>query len=109
VHHGGTGTTGNVARAGVPGVVAPRILDQFAWADRVQKLGIGLRVSAMSKLTAEELAPALRTAAGDAAMRARATAFGERVRAENGITRAIELIERHVTEFRMERAAASQR
>jgi sterol 3beta-glucosyltransferase len=99
VHHGGAGTTANVVRAGVPGIIAPRILDQFTWADRVQKLGIGLRVSEMSKLTAEQLAPAIRAAANDSAMRARAAAFGGQVEAENGIARAVGLIEDHAAQF----------
>jgi len=35
VHHGGAGTTTAVARAGVPQVVLPHLLDQYYWAHRV--------------------------------------------------------------------------
>ena len=35
----------------------------------------------------------------DTALRARATALGERIRAENGIARAVDVIERHADEF----------
>ena len=31
VHHGGSGTTATAARAGVPQVIVPHILDQFYW------------------------------------------------------------------------------
>ena len=31
VHHGGSGTTHNAARAGVPQAVAPQIIDQYYW------------------------------------------------------------------------------
>ena len=41
IHHGGVGTVFAAARAGVPQLVAPRMLDQFFWADRVRDLGIG--------------------------------------------------------------------
>jgi sterol 3beta-glucosyltransferase len=46
------------------------------------------------KLTAERLARAIEQATGDAAMAARAAALGERVRAEDGIGRAVAAIER---------------
>jgi len=41
MHHGGSGTTHSVARAGKPQVVMPLIIDQPYWAYRVQQLGIG--------------------------------------------------------------------
>lgn len=44
VHHGGAGTTGAVARAGVPQVVAPVFADQPFWARTVRKLGVGAEI-----------------------------------------------------------------
>ncbi|MFF5974896.1 glycosyltransferase [Streptomyces sp. NPDC012769] len=41
VHHGGAGTTTTAARAGVPQVIVPQIVDQPYWAGRVAELGIG--------------------------------------------------------------------
>ncbi|WP_280485515.1 glycosyltransferase [Nocardia cyriacigeorgica] len=41
VHHGGAGTTTAAARAGVPQVVVPQMMDQPYWAGRVAALGIG--------------------------------------------------------------------
>ncbi len=41
VHHGGAGTTTTAARAGVPQVVVPTMMDQPYWARRVAELGIG--------------------------------------------------------------------
>jgi UDP:flavonoid glycosyltransferase YjiC (YdhE family) len=41
VHHGGAGTTTSVARGGRPQLVLPHLLDQFYWADRVRRLGLG--------------------------------------------------------------------
>eukprot|EP00793_Prasinoderma_coloniale_P004427 PRCOL_00000187-RA len=39
VHHGGAGTTGACARAGVPTVVCPVEYDQYYWASRAHELG----------------------------------------------------------------------
>ncbi|MFF3566496.1 glycosyltransferase [Nocardia jiangxiensis] len=41
IHHGGAGTTTTAARAGVPQVVIPQMMDQAYWARRVADLGIG--------------------------------------------------------------------
>ncbi|MGK8504743.1 glycosyltransferase [Nocardia asiatica] len=41
VHHGGAGTTTAAARAGVPQVVLPQMMDQPYWARRIAALGIG--------------------------------------------------------------------
>jgi vancomycin aglycone glucosyltransferase len=43
VHHGGAGTTTSVVRGGRPQLVLPHLLDQFYWADRVRRLGLGPR------------------------------------------------------------------
>ena len=100
VHHGGAGTTGAGVRAGVPSIITPFGLDQYAWADLVVKLGVGPRAPGIKTLTAEKLAEAINTAVNDSSMRARAAALGEKIRAENGATRAVEIIERHAAEFK---------
>ncbi len=98
VHHGGAGTTGAGLRAGVPSIITPFAGDQYAWADLVLKLGVGPRITTVKKLTAEKLAQAINTAVNDSALRARAAALGEKIRAENGVARAVEVIERHAVE-----------
>ena len=95
VHHGGAGTTAAGLRAGVPNIITPFGVDQYAWADRVVKLGVGPRVADHKRLTAEKLAQAIHTAVTDSALRARAASLGEQIRAENGVARAVEVIERH--------------
>ena len=99
VHHGGAGTTAAGLRAGVPSLITPFLLDQYAWADRVAKLGIGLRLADHRRLTAEKLAQAIHSAVADSALRARAAAFGESIRAEDGVAHAAEVIERHAAGF----------
>jgi len=92
---GGAGTSDAGLRAGVPGILTAFAGDQYAWADRVVKLGVGPFTPGINRLTAEKLAEAIQTAVSDSAMRARAAALGEKIRAENGVARAVEIIERH--------------
>ncbi|MGQ0602925.1 MAG: glycosyltransferase [Anaerolineales bacterium] len=100
VHHGGAGTTGEGLRAGVPNIITPFIGDQASWGERVFQLGVGPRAPGIRQLTAEKLAEAIRVAVNDSAMRARATALGAQIRAENGVAQAVEIIERHAGEFK---------
>jgi sterol 3beta-glucosyltransferase len=94
IHHGGAGTTGAGLRAGVPSIITPFVTDQWAWAERVAALDVGPRVPGIRKLTAEKLAAAIQTAVKDSAQRARAAALGAKIRAEDGLARAVEIIER---------------
>ncbi|MEU3573257.1 glycosyltransferase, partial [Kitasatospora sp. NPDC036755] len=58
VHHGGAGTTTTAARAGVPQVLVPQMVDQPYWASRVAALGIGVAHEGPAP-TAESLTAAL--------------------------------------------------
>ena len=60
VHHGGSGTTHNAARAGVPQAIAPQILDQYFWAERIYQLGLGPRAVPATRLTEANLAASLK-------------------------------------------------
>lgn len=62
VHHGGSGTTASALRAGVAQVLLPLILDQFHHAHRLHLAGIAPRPVPMERITAGELAEAIRTA-----------------------------------------------
>lgn len=94
VHHGGAGTTGAAFRAGVPQVVVPVGTDQPFWAHRVAHLGAGPAPIPRKRLTVDRLAAAISRAVGDDGIRARAHDVGERVRTEDGATRAVEILER---------------
>lgn len=94
VHHGGAGTTAAGLRAGVPAVVCPYFADQPFWAARVAALGVGPRAVPQAELTPERLAAAITVATTDGPMRARAAALGERLRAEDGVALACDVVER---------------
>jgi sterol 3beta-glucosyltransferase len=93
VHHGGAGTTAAALRAGIPSVVVPYFFDQFFWAWRVHELGAGPRWIPRKRLSVGRLAAATRIAVEDEGMRARARALGDRIRAEDGVERAVAIIE----------------
>lgn len=97
VHHGGCGTTAAGLRAGVPSVVTPWLGgDQPFWAERVVELECGPRAPSKSGLTIEKLADAVRDAVTDPRFREQARRMGERLRAEDGVARAVDVIEGHM-------------
>ncbi|MDH4190247.1 MAG: glycosyltransferase [Betaproteobacteria bacterium] len=59
VHHGGSGTTANALRAGVPQVILPLILDQFHHAHRLRIAGLAPQAPAMERINARELTAAI--------------------------------------------------
>jgi sterol 3beta-glucosyltransferase len=93
VHHGGAGTTAAGLRAGVPSIVIPFFGDQAFWGQRVFDLGVGPKSIPRKQLTADRLANALQSAATDQSMRQRAADLGSKIQAEDGIARAVEIIQ----------------
>jgi UDP:flavonoid glycosyltransferase YjiC (YdhE family) len=89
VHHGGAGTTHTAARAGVPQVIVPHLLDQYYWAHKLRQLGLAPQSVPKFRLTPDLLAAALREVSADAAMARRAAEIGERLRRVDGPAAAI--------------------
>jgi sterol 3beta-glucosyltransferase len=92
VHHGGAGTTAAGLRAGKPSVICPFLGDQPFWGWAVHKAGVGPKPIPQRKLTAERLAEAVTVAVGDQGMRRCAAELGEKICAEDGVARAVEII-----------------
>jgi sterol 3beta-glucosyltransferase len=93
VHHGGSGTTAAGLRFGKPTVICPFAVDQPYWGRVVADLGVGPRAIPQRRLTADRLARAIELATRDEAMQRRTERLGERIRAEQGVARAVEIIE----------------
>jgi len=96
VHHGGAGTTAAGLRAGKPTVICPFLGDQGFWGRRVATLGARPAPIPQRRLTVDGLTAALRAAATDLGMRTRAATLGVRVRAEQGVERAVGVIVAHL-------------
>jgi sterol 3beta-glucosyltransferase len=93
LHHGGAGTTAAGLRAGRPSVICPFMGDQPFWGSRVHALGVGPQPIPQKKLTANELAAAIRTAVSDERMQEKANSLGQKIRGEDGVRTAVAAIE----------------
>lgn len=93
VHHGGAGTTAYGLRAGAPSVIIPFFADQPFWGQRVADLGVGPEPIPRKTLTVERLAQAIQRAVTDQTMRRRAATLGAKIQAEDGIARAVAVVQ----------------
>ena len=84
VHHGGAGTTTTAARAGVPQVVIPHVMDQHYWGRRVRDLGIGPEPLSYKRLSPRTLTSALRETLGSSAMAEKARSLSGQLEGRDG-------------------------
>ena len=95
VHHGGASTIANGLRSGVPSVIIPFAWDQPFWGRRIEKLGVGPSPIPRRKLTVDNLAQAITIATSNKQIAVNAAALGSRIRAEDGVARAVDIVSRH--------------
>ncbi|WP_168791611.1 glycosyltransferase [Paraburkholderia aromaticivorans] len=96
IHHAGAGTTHAASMAGVPSIVVPFAGDQFFWADRLRRVGVtGAPINAIAP-RAHAVLQAI-TFAQSQDVRAKARELGARMTTENGLDKAVKLIEAEVT------------
>jgi sterol 3beta-glucosyltransferase len=94
VHHGGAGTTGAVASAGVPSVIVPAFFAQDVWGHIVRQKGIGTMLP-RRELRVDSLVAALREVTRPD-VRERAKALGARAHNEGAEVQAADEIERRL-------------
>mmetsp|Transcript_67375 Transcript_67375/g.108515 ORF Transcript_67375/g.108515 Transcript_67375/m.108515 type:complete len:503 (+) Transcript_67375:82-1590(+) len=83
VHHGGAGTTGAVARAGIPGAIAAFAWDQPWWAEQMETLGVGIALPAMiTSVDVDTLAAAMARLSSDPVLAKQAATLGALIRSE---------------------------
>ena len=92
VHHGGAGTTARAARAGIPQVILPHVLDQFPWSVRIADRGLGPRPLLKPRPASGALAARMREALGDSGMRERALKLARDLAGRDGAARAAEVL-----------------
>lgn len=93
VHHGGGGTTGAALASGRPQVICPFVADQPFWAARVHAAGAAPEPQPQRRLTAHGLGEAIGQAVTDPRLAERARGLRETMRAEDGVTAAIKVLE----------------
>lgn len=92
-HHGGSGTTAYALRSGVPSCTIPFLFDQFYWGKRSADLGVGPQPIPFIKITVEKLNQAIQAGTYASGIQQSATGLGKKIRSENGIRAAVNLIE----------------
>ena len=80
-------------RAGIPSIVTPFMGDQPFWGQRVYELGVGPHPIPRKRLTVDRLAESICIAVSDVTLREGAARLGVGIRAENGVARAVAVIE----------------
>jgi vancomycin aglycone glucosyltransferase len=93
VHHGGAGTTTAAARAGIPQIVVPHVLDQFYWARRVELLGLGPQSLPLNQVSDDALATRMAAVLNDSRFRERARDLGVRASQRDGLPAAVRYLE----------------
>jgi sterol 3beta-glucosyltransferase len=96
VHQGGAGTLSFCLTAGTPQVCVSYALDHRFWSWRMQQLGVAPAPILRSRLTARKLAAMIDDAVHGVDYRRRAEELAPRIRSEDGLGRALELIHRHL-------------
>jgi sterol 3beta-glucosyltransferase len=92
IHHGGAGTTQAATLAGCPSIVVEHSSDQPLWGSLLQRRGIAPKLLHRRSISAAKLARAIRRVLDTPAMAEKAKTIGARMQAEDGLTRAVELI-----------------
>lgn len=99
VHHGGAGTTAAGLRAGVPSIIVPFFADQPFWGNRIAHLGVGPQPVPRQQLTVGRLAAAIETAVTNPQMRQRAADLGQQLQQEDGLARAVAIVQQVVAQL----------
>jgi MGT family glycosyltransferase len=92
ITHGGNNTATECLHFGKPMIVLPLFWDQHDNAQRVDELGLGVRLDTY-RFTDEQLHGAITRLLGDRALRARLADSAARIQASNGLCAAANLIE----------------
>jgi len=80
----------------VPSVIIPFFADQPYWGWRVRALGVGPKPILRKELTARHLAEAITQAVADKEFERRAAAQGAKIRTEDGVAKAVEIVSKYV-------------
>jgi len=94
VHHGSWITTHLAAQAGIPQLVLPQASDQYLWADRVKKSGLGPAGVDMNRLKPRKLSAAIEQLVARQDYAANARALADRVGEIDGAKNALRLFQR---------------
>ena len=92
VHHGGAGTSQAATQAGVSSIVVAHIAEQKSWGAELKRIGVAPGILVRKNLTSKTLAKKIKTVLGSLEMQERAKEIGKSMRKEDGVRKAVELI-----------------
>jgi sterol 3beta-glucosyltransferase len=93
VHHGGAGTTQTSLLCGKPSVVVAHIVDQFFWGRELARAGVAPSLIDRRRATPRKLGKAVREVLDSPAMQEKARVLGRDLANEDGLARAVALVE----------------
>ncbi|MCZ2123290.1 MAG: glycosyltransferase [Anaerolineales bacterium] len=99
IHHGGAGTTSAGLRAGIPTIVVPFTGDQPFWGNQICKMGVGVKPILVKNLSIDKLVEAIAEAESDS-IRKQSQVAGQKIRGEDGVNVAIDLIEMYAAQYK---------
>ncbi len=94
VHHGGVGTTHVSLESGVPTIICSIFADNPLWGERLERLKIGKHIR-FRNIDKNKLIHAIKYLQNEE-IRKRAKLIGSKVREENGLKTALDLIEKYL-------------
>jgi sterol 3beta-glucosyltransferase len=97
IHHGGIGTIAACLKSGKPFLTCPVLYplgDQHFWGTLAFQKGVGLKPLPLKKVTKEKFIESIRKLLSDSNLYLNAKKIGEQVSNENGLAKAIEIIEK---------------
>jgi UDP:flavonoid glycosyltransferase YjiC (YdhE family) len=97
IHHGGAGTTHSATRSGRPQLVAPIVLDQFFWGNRIKSLGVGPGTVKIKGVSKKHLASKVDDLLNNQSYKEKAKIVGDLVRNEKGLENFCKHIESYQT------------
>ena len=92
ITHGGNNTTTEALHFGKPMILLPLFWDQYDNAQRMDELGLGVRLSTYA-FSDVEMVEAIDRVLADADLRARLASMGEAIRGRHGLRRGADVIE----------------
>lgn len=96
LHHGGAGTAGAAARAGVPSTAIPFSADQAFWSRRIHQLGVGPAAPSARRLTRNAVEGILQEALTNPAYARRAGDLRAKLLREDGVAAAVQVIQKQL-------------
>jgi sterol 3beta-glucosyltransferase len=95
IHHGGAGTTFSALRGGAPSVILSDLADQPFWGRLLAQQGLSPPCLLLRDYRDSAIDRAIVVATGGPLLRRRVSELSQRLRAEDGVAAAIEIMSSH--------------